>query len=100
MPVGYGVDNYRLFVLDVETSLMLGSAPPMIFQPAPGCLTSQHPEAAKIYVRDLEGNNSWHRLVERTGTLKDRQGGLREAEQDQQGAEGLYDMHEEKMPAV
>ncbi len=54
MPVGYGVGDYHLFVVDFSTASMIGACPPRIIRPALRRLNTKIPEFALRYNRALQ----------------------------------------------
>jgi hypothetical protein len=46
MPVGYGVGDHRLFVVDFSTASMVGTCPPKIIRPALRRLNTKIPNCA------------------------------------------------------
>jgi hypothetical protein len=65
MPVGYGVGNHRLFVVDFATASMIGTCPPKIVWPALRRLNTKISGCALRYNRALRRNILRHRLLER-----------------------------------
>jgi hypothetical protein len=65
MPVGYGVSDHRLFVVDFSTAAMIGTCPPKIVRPALRRLNTKIPGCALWYNRALQKNILRHRLLER-----------------------------------
>jgi hypothetical protein len=65
MPVGYGVGDHSLFVVDFSTALMIGTCPPKIICPALRRLNTKIPECALQYSRALQKNILRHQLLER-----------------------------------
>jgi hypothetical protein len=64
MPFGYGVGNYRAFVLDIPLQSLVGVNPVCIVRPASCRLNSRLPGSNKAYVRSLEKNIIQHHLIE------------------------------------
>jgi hypothetical protein len=67
MPVGYGIGNHHLFVIDFSMMDIIGKSPPRIVRPASRCLNTKIPRVAVEYVQILEGKILKHRLIKRTG---------------------------------
>ena len=67
MPVGYGVGDHRLFVIDFLTSSLIGSNPPRIVRPAARRLNTKMEKGSDKYRTKLEDNFVRHRLIERCG---------------------------------
>jgi hypothetical protein len=66
MPVGYGVGDHHLFVVDFfTTASMIGTCPPKIICPALCRLNTKIPGCALWYNRALQKNILHHRLLER-----------------------------------
>jgi hypothetical protein len=53
MPVGYGVGDHHLFVVDFSTASMIGTCPPKIICPALRRLNTKIPGCALRYNRAL-----------------------------------------------
>ena len=53
MPVGYGVGDHRLFIIDFLKSCLVGAIPPRIFRSAAKRLNSRIPAAARTTLIDL-----------------------------------------------
>jgi hypothetical protein len=54
MPVGYGVGDHSLFVVDFSTATMIGTCPPKISCPALRRLNTKIPGCALQYIRALQ----------------------------------------------
>ena len=80
MPVGFGVGDHRLFVVDFSTVSLLGHAPTKIVRPATRRLNSKLGQAARKYIDSLEGNIKRHRLIERAGAAHENSATDDEAE--------------------
>jgi hypothetical protein len=65
MPVGYGVGDHHLFVVDFSTSSMIGMCPPKIICPALHRLNTKIPGCALRCNWVLQKNILRHRLLER-----------------------------------
>ena len=65
MPVGYGVSDHRLFVVDFTTASMIGTCPPKIVRPALHRLNTKLSGCALWYNRVLQRNILRHRLLKR-----------------------------------
>jgi hypothetical protein len=64
MPVGYGVGDHCLFVVDFSTASMIGTCPPKIICPALGRLNTKLPGCALWYNWALQKNILCRRLLE------------------------------------
>jgi hypothetical protein len=70
MPVGYGVGNHCLFVVDFQEASLIGKAPHRIKHFTSQCLnTKVSSGATQQYLCCLEGNLACHHLIERLGQL-------------------------------
>ncbi len=67
MPAGFGVGNYRLFVIDFVTKGLVGEAPPKVVWPASWRLNTKLPGVSEAYCNMLKKEIIKHRLIERTG---------------------------------
>jgi hypothetical protein len=65
MPVGYGVGDHRLFVVDFSTASMIGTCPPKIACPVLCRLNTKIPGCALWYNRALKKNILRHQLLVR-----------------------------------
>ena len=65
MPVGYGIGDHRLFVVDFLTRSLLGATPPKVLLPAARRLNTRIPGCAERYTASLQPNLERHRLVDR-----------------------------------
>ncbi len=65
MPVGYGVGDHHLFVVDFSTASMIGTCPPKIICPALCRLNTKISGCALWYNRALQKNILRHQLLER-----------------------------------
>ncbi len=65
MPVGYGIGDHRLFVVDFSTASMIGTCPPKIVHPALRRLNTKIPGCALWYNQVLQKNILRHQLLER-----------------------------------
>ncbi len=65
MPVGYGVGDHHLFMVDFSTASMIGTCPPKIIRPALHRLNTKIPECALRYNWVLQKNILRHQLLER-----------------------------------
>ena len=63
MPVGYGVGDHRMFVIDFLTSSLIGCNPPKIVRAAAMRLNTAIPGVEDKYVTMLEDLMEHHRLV-------------------------------------
>jgi hypothetical protein len=69
MPVGYGVGDHRLFVVDFATPLLIGTGCSQIIQPALNCLNTRIEGCALWYNTTLRKNILRHCLLERKVTV-------------------------------
>jgi hypothetical protein len=67
MPAGYGIGDHRLFIIDIQTSTLIGTAPPRAKRAASRRLNTRLPHVAKKYALILEKNILQHRLIEKLG---------------------------------
>jgi hypothetical protein len=65
MPVGYGVGDHCLFVVDFSTASMIGTCPPKIVHPALRRLNTKIPGCALWYNQALQKNILHRQLLER-----------------------------------
>ena len=65
MPVGYGVGDHRLFVVDFRTSSLVGDGINKIERPTSRRLNTRLLDCKENYVCSLEGNIVRHRLREK-----------------------------------
>jgi hypothetical protein len=67
MPAGYGIGDHRLFVIDIHTSLLIGTGSPRVQRAASRRLNTCLPHVAAKYSKTLEENIRRHRLIEKLG---------------------------------
>ena len=67
MPVGYGVGDHRLFIVDFLKSCLVGACPPHIIRAAARRLNSRIPNVAEKYSEIFEQLVIEHKLIERLG---------------------------------
>jgi hypothetical protein len=65
MPVGYGVGDHHLFVVDFATASMIGTCPPKIVRPALRRLNTKISGCALWYNQALRRNILRHQLLKR-----------------------------------
>jgi hypothetical protein len=65
MPVGYGVGDHRMFVVDITTKSMVGFNPQPVKHPKARRLNSRIPRAKNAYNRRYKKLLSKHRLTEK-----------------------------------
>ena len=70
MPVGYGVGDHRLFVVDFTTRSLVGETPKSVVRPASRRLNTRIEGCREGYVEDLERNVKRHRLREKIVELQ------------------------------
>jgi hypothetical protein len=63
MPIGFGVGDHRMLVVDVTTASLVGFQPQPIKHPKARRLNSRIPRAKKAYIKKLDSHFSRHRLV-------------------------------------
>jgi hypothetical protein len=64
MPFGYGIGNHHAFILNILIKSLVGVDPIKIVRPAGRRLNSRLPGCSQSYIDSLEGNITWHRLLE------------------------------------
>ena len=62
MPVGFGVGDHRLFVIDIQVASMIGAAPPKIERAPARRLNNKIPRVAERYTKTLEKLYVEHRM--------------------------------------
>jgi hypothetical protein len=67
MPVGFGIGDHRLFVVDLLTESLIGNTPTRILRPCARRLTTKLPGVVHAYNTRLEGLVLEHRIIERMG---------------------------------
>ena len=67
MPVGYGIGDHRLFVVNVLTNSLIGTDPVRIVRPQARRLNSKIPGTVAAYNQELETLVLRHRIVKRMG---------------------------------
>ena len=67
MPARYGIGDHRLFVIDMHTSTLVGTAPPRARGASSRRLNAPLSHVAKKYTASLEANILRHRLIKRLG---------------------------------
>ena len=70
MPVGYGVGDHRLFVVDFRTTSLVGKSPAKIEKPATRRLNNKVGDCRKKYVDCLETNVLHQRLIKRVKAIE------------------------------
>ncbi|EJK48496.1 hypothetical protein THAOC_32699, partial [Thalassiosira oceanica] len=65
MPVGYGIGDHRLFVVDFMLSTMVGDAPTRVVRPKARRLNTNVEGCAERYNKVLEESIRKHRLMEK-----------------------------------
>jgi hypothetical protein len=63
MPAGYGIGDHSIFVIDIHTSTLIGTAPPRARRAASRGWNTRLPHVAKKYAASLEENILRHRLI-------------------------------------
>ena len=79
MPVGYGVGDHRLFVVDFTIESMVGDTPQRICRPGLRRLNTRIEGCSERYIRNLEKNIKRHNLLGRLEAISSS--GLSDAEQ-------------------
>jgi hypothetical protein len=64
MPVGFGVGDHRLFVINFATTTMVGSGTTTVVRPALRRLNTKIHGCADRYNKSLRRNILWHQLLE------------------------------------
>jgi hypothetical protein len=67
MPAGYGIGDHRLFVINIHTSTLIGTAPPRARRTASRRLNTRLPHVTKKYAASLEENILQHHLIKKLG---------------------------------
>ena len=67
MPAGFGIGDHRLFVIDINTSSLIGLQPQRIVRPKARRLNTRIPGAALAYQERFERLLLKHRIIERIG---------------------------------
>ena len=67
MPVGYGVGDHRLFIIDFLKSCLVGASPPSIVRSTVRTINSRIPAAAEDYSDRFENLVLENKLIERLG---------------------------------
>ena len=67
MPVGYGIGDHRLFVVDVLVNSLVGTDPIRIVRPQARQLNMKIPQALETYNNTLTQLVAQHRILERMG---------------------------------
>ena len=69
MPVGYGIGDHRMFIIDFITSDITGTNPPKVARPTARRLINKLPGVTTKYNEALNKQIELHRLIERAGQL-------------------------------
>jgi hypothetical protein len=69
MPVGYGMGDHRMFIIDFITSDITGTNPPKVARPTARRLINKLPGVTTKYNEALNKQIEVHRLIERAGQL-------------------------------
>jgi hypothetical protein len=67
MPAGYGIGDHRLFVINIHTSLLIGTGSPRVQRAASRRLNTRLPHVTAKYSKNLEENIWRHHLIEKVG---------------------------------
>ena len=54
MPVGYGVGDHRMFIIDFKTTSLIGAEPPRVLRSEARRLNTMIPQAAEKYETNLK----------------------------------------------
>ncbi len=65
MAFGYGIEDHRMFVLNITMESLVGKNPTKVVHPVSCQLNSKMLQCGKAYVQSLEQNIVQHRLLER-----------------------------------
>ena len=65
MPVGYGIGDHRMFIIDIPLICLVGEDPIKVVPASARRLNCRLPYCEENYIEDLEGNIIQHRLIER-----------------------------------
>ncbi|KAL7530123.1 hypothetical protein ACHAXR_007411 [Thalassiosira sp. AJA248-18] len=100
MPVGFGVGDHRMFVLDLTIESLVGLNPVKIARSETRRLNGRLPHCGNAYIESFEGNITQHRLLERLHDAHINSSTFNEAAKkvekiDQEGAD--YMRHAEKI---
>jgi hypothetical protein len=82
MPVGFGIGDHRLFVVDVLMASLVGSEPIPIVRPHARRLNTKIPGVLKAYNEELERQVLLHRVVECMGDAHERNTSMTQAEKE------------------
>ena len=67
MPVGFGIGDHRMFVVDVLIHSLVGIDPVRVVRPQTRHLNTKIPQVLEAYNEELEALVTRHRIIERTG---------------------------------
>ena len=84
MPVGYGIGDHRLFVVDFLVSTLIGTAPIRAKRPKARRLNTKMPAGVDKYNARLRSNIIQHKIIERVGAAHDNVRGLSKARVDEE----------------
>ena len=79
MPVGYGIGDHRMFVIDMLSSSLVGQNPVRVLRPCARRLTTKLPGVIDAYNESLEDLVLRHRIIERMGQAHEESGSNLEA---------------------
>ncbi len=65
MPLGYGIGDHQMYVLDITMESLVGKNPTKVVRPASRRLNSKVPKCGEAYVKSLENNIAQHQHLER-----------------------------------
>jgi hypothetical protein len=69
MPVGYGIGDHCLFVINFSVQDIIRQCPPHVVRATSHCLNTRLPRVAAKYVRILEAKVIEHQLIEQVGKV-------------------------------
>ena len=69
MPVGYGIGDHRMFIIDILTADIIGCNPPAVVRPQARRLITRLPGVTKKYNDTLDKLVLDHRIIERVGDV-------------------------------
>ena len=72
MTAGYGIEDHRIFVLDLLTSSLIGHDPPKRVRAAARRLNTNTPSGELYYINRLEELITNHKIVEKVGQAHDK----------------------------
>jgi hypothetical protein len=67
MPAGYGIGDHQLFIIDIHTSLLIGTGPSRVRRASSRWLNTRLPHVVTMYNKSPEENILRHRLIKKLG---------------------------------